>query len=122
MQNKKFNFLLDLNNEKLAVKQGEIEVPIHFMVERDLHIGEILTVTTEDYTSLSAVRLTGTELTVLVCNRFPTTETMLKITREMKQYETIFLRKTADCEYRARIFTKDEELDFAGHLIWAPVL
>ncbi len=42
---------------------------------------------------------------------------MLKITQEMKQYETIFLRKTGDCEYRARIFTKDEELDFAGHPI-----
>jgi PhzF family phenazine biosynthesis protein len=40
---------------------------------------------------------------------------MLKITQEMKQYETIFLRKTG--EYRARIFTKDEELDFAGHPI-----
>lgn len=42
---------------------------------------------------------------------------MLQITREMKQYETIFLRKLQDCEYRARIFTKDEELDFAGHPI-----
>jgi PhzF family phenazine biosynthesis protein len=42
---------------------------------------------------------------------------MLQITREMKQYETIFLRKLGDCEYRARIFTKDEELDFAGHPI-----
>ena len=42
---------------------------------------------------------------------------MLQITREMKQFETIFLRKLQDCEYRARIFTIDEELDFAGHPI-----
>lgn len=42
---------------------------------------------------------------------------MLLITREMKQYETIFLRKLRDSEYEARIFTKDEELDFAGHPI-----
>ncbi len=61
--------------------------------------------------------LTGNGLTVLVCKRFPTHETMLRITREMKQYEAIFLRRTGDCEYRARIFTKDEELDFAGHPI-----
>lgn len=62
-------------------------------------------------------KLTGNGLTVLICNRFPTSETMLQITREMKQYETIFLKKLRDCEYRARIFTKDEELDFAGHPI-----
>ncbi|NCC13794.1 MAG: PhzF family phenazine biosynthesis protein [Spirochaetia bacterium] len=59
--------------------------------------------------------LTGNGLTVLVCSQFPTPETMLRITREMKQYETIFLKHLQDCEYRARIFTKDEELDFAGH-------
>ncbi len=50
VQNKKFDFLLDLSNEKLAVKQGEVAVPIHFMVEHDLHIGDTLTVTTEGYT------------------------------------------------------------------------
>ncbi|MDC7228737.1 MAG: PhzF family phenazine biosynthesis protein [Sphaerochaetaceae bacterium] len=61
--------------------------------------------------------LTGNGLTVLICDRFPDSETMLLITREMKQYETIFLKKLRDNEYRARIFTKDEELDFAGHPI-----
>jgi len=61
--------------------------------------------------------LTGNGLSVLICERFPAIETMLQITREMKQYETIFLRKLQDNEYRARIFTKDEELDFAGHPI-----
>ncbi len=61
--------------------------------------------------------LTGNGLTVLICDRFPDSETMLLITREMKQYETIFLKRLRDDEYRARIFTKDEELDFAGHPI-----
>ncbi len=61
--------------------------------------------------------LTGNGLTVLICQQFPNSETMLQITREMKQYETIFLRRIGDNTYRARIFTKDEELDFAGHPI-----
>ncbi|MGE4454063.1 MAG: PhzF family phenazine biosynthesis protein [Sphaerochaeta sp.] len=61
--------------------------------------------------------LTGNGLTVLIGDRFPNSETMLQITREMKQYETIFLKRRRDNEYRARIFTKDEELDFAGHPI-----
>jgi PhzF family phenazine biosynthesis protein len=61
--------------------------------------------------------LSGNGLTVLICEHFPKPETMLQITREMKQYETIFLRKLRDCEYRAKIYTKDEELDFAGHPI-----
>lgn len=51
VQNKKFDFLLDLNNEKLAVKEGEVAVPIHFMVEHDLELGDTLTVATEGYTN-----------------------------------------------------------------------
>ncbi len=61
--------------------------------------------------------LTGNGLTVLVCNQFPEPEAMLCIAQEMKQYETIFLKKIQDHEYIARIFTKEEELDFAGHPI-----
>lgn len=61
--------------------------------------------------------LTGNGLTVLVCNQFPEPETMLCIAQEMKQFETIFLKKLCDYEYIARIFTKEEELDFAGHPI-----
>ena len=49
VQNKKFDFLLNLDNEKLEVKQGEIAVPIYFMVENDLKIGDIITVETNDY-------------------------------------------------------------------------
>ena len=44
------------------------------------------------------------------------TDTMQKITQEMRQFESIFLKwdpKTGQIE--ARIFTMDEELDFAGH-------
>jgi len=49
VQNKKFDFLLNLDNEKLEVKQGEIAVPIYFMVENDLKTGDIITVETNDY-------------------------------------------------------------------------
>ncbi|MBV1756438.1 MAG: ABC transporter permease [Dethiosulfatibacter sp.] len=49
VQNKKFDFLLDLDNEKLDVKEGEIAVPIYFMVKHDLKIGDLIRVETEEY-------------------------------------------------------------------------
>lgn len=49
VQNKKFDFLLDLDNEKLEVKEGEVAVPIYFMVEYDLKIGDMITVEAEGY-------------------------------------------------------------------------
>jgi putative ABC transport system permease protein len=49
VQNKKFDFLLDLDNEKLDVKEGEIAVPIHFMLEYDLKLGDKLTVESDGY-------------------------------------------------------------------------
>jgi PhzF family phenazine biosynthesis protein len=42
---------------------------------------------------------------------------MLKLTKEFKQFETIFLKRIEDNLFDARIFTVDEELDFAGHPI-----
>ena len=43
---------------------------------------------------------------------------MLKITQEMRQFESIFITKQlASHAFRAHIFTEDEELDFAGHPI-----
>src|SRR5580658_9229278 len=40
---------------------------------------------------------------------------MLRLTQEMRQFESIFLTKTGDKKFRARVFTVEEELDFAGH-------
>lgn len=41
---------------------------------------------------------------------------MQALTREMRQSESIFLKSTADPNVvRARVFTMEEELDFAGH-------
>ena len=42
-------------------------------------------------------------------------EEMQKITREFNQFETIFVFPEDSGEYPVRIFTVDEELDFAGH-------
>lgn len=61
--------------------------------------------------------LTGNGLCVFLCDEFPESEKMLLITREMKQFESIFLKKNKCLDYDARIFTVDEELDFAGHPI-----
>jgi PhzF family phenazine biosynthesis protein len=40
---------------------------------------------------------------------------MLKITQEMRHFESIFLAKNAERSYSARVFDLFEELDFAGH-------
>ena len=42
-------------------------------------------------------------------------EAMQALTREMRQYESIFLAADAPGAVRARIFTLEEELPFAGH-------
>lgn len=42
------------------------------------------------------------------------TSDMLVLTQEMRQYESIFLTHDAGC-FSAKIFTVEEELDFAGH-------
>ena len=40
---------------------------------------------------------------------------MLRIAQELRQFETIFLFDVAKDGAEARIFTPEEELDFAGH-------
>ena len=47
VQNKKFDFILDLNNKKLDVKQGEVAVPIYFMEQYNLKIGDSITIKSE---------------------------------------------------------------------------
>jgi putative ABC transport system permease protein len=49
VQNKKFDFILDLNNEKLDIKKGMVAVPIYFMQEYDLKIGDRIWVKSEGY-------------------------------------------------------------------------
>lgn len=44
VQNKKFDFILDLDNKKLDVKEGTVAVPIYFMQQYDLKIGDTITV------------------------------------------------------------------------------
>ncbi len=62
--------------------------------------------------------LSGNGLTVVFPDKPLGTDDLLKITQELRQFETIFIfDKTADGSYPARIFTTDEELAFAGHPI-----
>ena len=49
MQNKKFDFLLDLDNKKLDTREGEVAVPIYFMVEYNLNIGDRIMVENGGY-------------------------------------------------------------------------
>ena len=49
VQNKKFDFILDLDNEKLDVTEGFIAVPIYFMQQYDLKIGDKITVKSGEY-------------------------------------------------------------------------
>lgn len=62
--------------------------------------------------------LSGNGLTVFTNCEGLSTEAMQKITQEMRQYESIFLFPTKESHrFVARIFTMEEELDFAGHPI-----
>jgi putative ABC transport system permease protein len=49
VQNKDFDFILDLDNEKLDVKEGFVAVPIYFMQQYDLKIGDSITVKSGEY-------------------------------------------------------------------------
>ena len=59
--------------------------------------------------------MTGNGLTVFIAKTFPDRATMQQIAREFRQFETIFLVQRGDAIFDARIFTVEEELDFAGH-------
>lgn len=49
VQNEKFDFILDLNNEKLDVMEGGVAVPIYFMQHYHLKIGDTITVKSGEY-------------------------------------------------------------------------
>lgn len=58
----------------------------------------------------------GNGLTVFVLETELSAAAMQTVTQEMRQFESIFLTPTAaPNEFRARVFTMEEELDFAGH-------
>lgn len=62
--------------------------------------------------------LTGNGLGVFLLNDDLPTYTLQRITQEMRQFETIFLRRIGETsKFSTRIFTMEEELLFAGHPI-----
>ncbi|MBW4481535.1 MAG: PhzF family phenazine biosynthesis protein [Tildeniella torsiva UHER 1998/13D] len=64
----------------------------------------------------SAQPLAGNGLTVFPTSEHLSSDTMLQLTQEMRQFESIFLMATDQSStYHARIFTMEEELGFAGH-------
>lgn len=62
--------------------------------------------------------MSGNGLTVVFPDRALDLEELLSIAREFKQFETIFVyEKNEKGAFPVRIFTVDEELEFAGHPI-----
>jgi PhzF family phenazine biosynthesis protein len=62
--------------------------------------------------------LSGNGLSVFLLDEELPTRLMQRITQEMRQFETIFLSRVETISaFRARIFTMEEELPFAGHPI-----
>lgn len=57
----------------------------------------------------------GNGLTVFPDSTSLSTETMQQVTKEMRQFESIFLSALSGNKVSARVFTMEEELDFAGH-------
>ncbi|WP_338452985.1 ABC transporter permease [Niallia oryzisoli] len=49
VQNKKFDFILNLDNEKLDVREGQVAVPIYFMEQYDLQLGDTITIENDRY-------------------------------------------------------------------------
>lgn len=65
----------------------------------------------------AAKPLNGNGLTVVFPDEELSDQIMLKIAREFKQFETIFVFPKINNNYPVRIFTVEEELSFAGHPI-----
>ena len=63
----------------------------------------------------SSKSLSGNGLTVVFHKDDLHSDYMQALAVEFKQFETIFLQQTGDTDFRARIFTVEEDLDFAGH-------
>ena len=61
-------------------------------------------------------KLSGNGLTVFYDYDDLDDHKMLSLTQEMRQFESIFV-SVNESSIRARIFTVEEELDFAGHPI-----
>lgn len=60
--------------------------------------------------------LSGNGLTVFFDTQHLNADLMQRLTQEMRQFESVFLAATEKPNtFRARIFTAEEELDFAGH-------
>lgn len=60
--------------------------------------------------------LSGNGLTVIITPQPLNAPLMQRLTQELRQFETIFLTPTGEAgRFRARVFTMEEELDFAGH-------
>jgi len=63
----------------------------------------------------SSKPLSGNGLTVFTDAERFTDKFMQRITQEMRQFESIFLQRQDKFRFKARVFTCEEELDFAGH-------
>jgi PhzF family phenazine biosynthesis protein len=63
----------------------------------------------------SALPYSGNGLTIFTDIADLEKSSMQTITKEMRQFESIFLREIEANTFRAFIFTMEEELDFAGH-------
>jgi trans-2,3-dihydro-3-hydroxyanthranilate isomerase len=66
----------------------------------------------------AAAPLSGNSLSVFLPENELSADAMQRITQEMRQFESIFLWRVGNSNrFETRIFTMQEELDFAGHPI-----
>lgn len=69
----------------------------------------------------SSKSLSGNGLTVIFHEEDLDAHYMQRVAREFRQFETVFLQQVGEKRFRTRIFTVEEELDFAGHPILGAV-
>ncbi|HSL45742.1 MAG TPA: FtsX-like permease family protein [Anaerolineales bacterium] len=85
-QNRLFDFLLDLENQVIQVSRGEIAVPIYYMQEKDLKIGDTVRVSDQvfdmEFTVVEFVRDAQMNPSVVSSKRFVVSEADFETLKE----------------------------------------
>ncbi len=99
----------------IAVLDLPMKARVEISAIAKLKAAEEKAITYHQVDVFSDTPLTGNSLTVFLNAERFSTATMQKLTREMRHFESIFLHQVKENTFRARIFTMETELDFAGH-------
>ena len=95
IQNEKFDFLLNMDNEVAVVHDGEIGVPVYYVEELGIHVGDVITLHEGDYrkelTVSTIIRDSSMNASLTTSKRFLISQTDLdEISLHMGDWEYLF--------------------------------